>query len=163
MSVKSKVAKYVVSSNSPSATFNLGKRLGKLLELGSIVALIGELGCGKTLFTRGICAGLAVPERQVNSPSYVLVNEYQGELPIFHMDLYRLEDVGDGFDIGILDYLARAESGVMVVEWAEKVFSLLPAEHIKIQIEMLAARKRQIIFTGSGQGMVSLIRKIGAR
>ena len=162
MSVKSQVDKYVVSSDSPSATFNLGKRLGKQLGPGSIVALMGELGCGKTLFTRGICAGLSVPERQVNSPSYVLVNEYQGKLPIFHMDLYRLEDIGDGFDIGILDYLARAEAGVMVVEWAEKVLSLLPAEHIEVQIQVRSPRKRQLIFTGFGKRFGSLLRELGA-
>ena len=163
MPAKSQVDSYVVSSDSPSVTFNLGKRLGKRLGPGSIIALIGELGSGKTLFTKGICAGLSVPERQVNSPSYVLVNEYQGELPIFHMDLYRLEGVGDGFEIGILDYLARAESGVMVVEWAEKVFSLLPAEHIKVQFHVLAARKRHIIFTGFGERPGSLIRELGAQ
>ncbi|MFC1955071.1 tRNA (adenosine(37)-N6)-threonylcarbamoyltransferase complex ATPase subunit type 1 TsaE [Chloroflexota bacterium] len=163
MSVKSQVDSYAFSSNSPTVTFKLGKRVGKQLVPGSIVALMGELGCGKTLFTRGICAGLFVPERQVNSPSYVLVNEYQGKLPIFHMDLYRLESVGDGFDIGILDYLARAEAGVMVVEWAEKVLSLLPAEHIKVQIHVLAARKRQIIFTEFGKRPGSLLRELGAQ
>ena len=163
MPVKSQVDKHIFLSDSPSVTFNLGKRLGKRLRPGSIVALIGELGCGKTLFTRGICVGLSVPERQVNSPSYVLVNEYQGKLPIFHMDLYRLEDIGDGFDIGMLDYLARAEAGVMVVEWAEKVLSLLPAEHIKVQIHVLAARKRQIIFTGFGKRPGSLLRELGAQ
>ena len=163
MPAKSQVDRYVVSSDSPSATFNLGKRLGKRLGPGSIVALIGELGCGKTLFTKGICAGLSVPERQVNSPSYVLVNEYQGELPIFHMDLYRLEGVGDGFEIGILDYLARAEAGVMVVEWAEKVLPLLPDDHLEVRFHVLAARKRQVILTGFGERLGSLLRELGAQ
>ncbi len=160
MSLKSRVDRHVVSSDSPSATFNLGKRMGKRLAAGSIVALTGELGSGKTLFTKGICAGLSVPERQVNSPSYVLVNEYQGKFPIFHMDLYRLEGVGDGFEIGMLDYLARAEAGVMVVEWAEKVVSLLPAEHIAVQINVLAAKKRQVILTGFGERFGRLIKEL---
>ena len=78
-------------SNSPAATLALGKKIGRASAPGSIIALTGELGCGKTLLTRGICAGLGVPLRQVNSPTFVLVNEYQGRLPVFHMDLYRLE------------------------------------------------------------------------
>ena len=159
MLVKSLTDRYVISSDTPSATFNLGKRLGKRLGPGSIVALIGELGSGKTLFTTGVCAGLSVPKNQISSPSYVLVNEYQGKLPIFHMDLYRLADVGDGFEIGMLDYLERAESGVLVVEWAEKVIPLLPAEHIKIQIYVLTARKRQIMLTGSGERVRNLLRE----
>ena len=163
MPIKSQVDRYVISSDSPSATFNLGKRLGKRLGQGNILALIGELGSGKTLFTKGVCAGLSVPERQISSPSYVLVNEYQGKLPIFHMDLYRLEGLGDKFEIGILDYLGRAEAGVMVVEWAEKVLSLLPAEYIKVQINVLAARKRQVILNGFGERSGSLIRELGAQ
>ena len=99
-------------SNSPAATSDLGKRMGEQLKAGSIIALIGELGCGKTLFTRGICAGLGVPLKQVNSPTFVFVNEYYGKLPVFHMDLYRLGEIAEGFEIGILDYLARVGSGV---------------------------------------------------
>ena len=163
MPVKSQVDKHIFLSDSPSVTFNLGKRLGKRLRPGSIVALMGELGCGKTLFTRGICVGLSVPERQVNSPSYVLVNEYRGKLPIFHMDLYRLGNIGDGFEIGILDYLARAESGVMVVEWAEKVFSLLPDDHLEVRFHVLSARKRQIILSGFGERPGSLLRGLGGQ
>ena len=77
--------------------------------------MIGELGCGKTLLTRGICAGLGVPARQVNSPTFVLVNEYRGRFPVYHMDLYRIGGTVDAFEIGLLDYLARAESGIMMV------------------------------------------------
>lgn len=152
---------YIFLSNSPVATSGLGKRIGERLEAGSIIALIGELGCGKTLFTRGICAGLGVPLRQVNSPTFVLVNEYQGRLPVYHIDLYRLGDIADGFEIGLLDYLARVESGVMVVEWAEKILSLLPDDHLKVQFHILSAKKRQIVFSVLGSRFGSLIKGLG--
>ena len=150
---------YAFMSNSPAATFNFGRRLGKKLKAGSIIALIGELGCGKTLFTRGICAGLDVPPRLVNSPTFVFVNEYAGRLPVFHMDLYRLADVREGFEIGILDYLAKAESGVMVVEWAEKIRSLLPDNYLLVNFEVLSAQKRQLLLSGFGEEFSGLLRE----
>ena len=113
--------RHIFLSYSPTSTFSFGKRVGKRLKAGSIIALIGELGCGKTLFTRGICDGLGVPERYVNSPTFVFANEYLGRFPVFHIDLYRLNTIAEGFEIGILDYLAKADSGVIVVEWAEKI------------------------------------------
>ena len=152
--------KHIFLSNSPAATFGFGKRMGKKLKPGSILALMGELGCGKTLFTRGICAGLDVPLRHVSSPTFVFVNEYMGKLPVFHVDLYRLGGIAEGFEIGILDYLAKAESGVMVVEWAEKVLSLLPDSHVQVQFHVLSARKRQIVFSGFGEKSGSLLREL---
>jgi len=154
---------YIFPSNSPSTTFSLGKRVGKRLKAGSIIGLMGELGCGKTLFTRGICAGLDVPLRQVNSPTFAFVNEYLGKLPVFHMDLYRLGDIVEGFEIGILDYLAKAESGVMVVEWAEKILPLLPDNYLRVQFHVLSARKRQIVFSELGDESGSLLRELGAQ
>ncbi len=153
--------RYTFLSNSPAATSSLGKRMGERLEAGSIIALIGELGCGKTLLTRGICAGLGVPLRQVNSPTFVFVNEYRGRLPVFHMDLYRLDEIAEGFEIGILDYLARAESGVIVVEWAEKALSLLPDDHLKVQFQVLSARKREIVLSAPGNRFNSLLKELG--
>ena len=155
------VNRYAFLSNSPLATFNFGKRLGKQLEAGSILALIGELGCGKTLFTKGICDGLDVPLRYVNSPTFVLVNEYRGKLPVFHMDLYRIEGIAQGFEIGILDYLTRVESGVMVVEWAEKILSLLPDDYIKVGFHVISTRKRQLVLSGSEKKLSILLRGLG--
>ena len=150
--------KHVFLSGSPSVTFNLGKRLGERLNSGSIFALIGELGCGKTLLTRGICAGLGVPDRRVNSPTFVLVNEYQGRLPVFHMDLYRLSSIQEGFEIGLLDYMARAEAGVIVVEWAEKILSLLPDTSLQIQFEVVSPMKRRVLLSGAGEKFSDLLR-----
>ena len=155
--------KSVFLSNSPTTTFNFGKRVGKHLKAGSIIALIGELGCGKTLLTSGICAGLDVPLRQVNSPTFVLVNEYSGKFPIIHMDLYRLEGVVEGFEIGLLDYLAKAESGIMLVEWAEKILSLLPDDYLRVQFDVLSARKRRIVLSGFGEKFSDLFGELGCQ
>ncbi|MDO8567328.1 MAG: tRNA (adenosine(37)-N6)-threonylcarbamoyltransferase complex ATPase subunit type 1 TsaE [Dehalococcoidales bacterium] len=155
--------KFTFISNSPLATFNMGKRLGKRLEAGSTIAMIGELGCGKTLMTRGIGAGLEVPERRVNSPTFVLVNEYSGRLPVYHMDLYRLSNIEQGFEIGILDYLARASGGVLIVEWAEKIAPLLPEERLQVEFQVLSARKREILFCASGDKFSSLLKELKSK
>jgi tRNA threonylcarbamoyladenosine biosynthesis protein TsaE len=156
----SKTAKtaYVFLSNSPAATLRLGRRLGEMIAGGGVIALVGELGCGKTLFTRGLCAGLGIPEKAVNSPTFAFVNEYRGRFPVYHVDLYRIDDIEDGFEIGMLDYLARAETGVIVLEWAEKVLSLLPEDYLQVQFEVLAPQKRRLEFTSSGEKSGALIR-----
>ncbi|HUU65049.1 MAG TPA: tRNA (adenosine(37)-N6)-threonylcarbamoyltransferase complex ATPase subunit type 1 TsaE [Dehalococcoidales bacterium] len=153
--------KYAFRSNSPASTFNFGKQLGERLKTGSIIALIGELGCGKTLFTRGICVGLGVPERRVNSPTFAFVNEYLGRLPVFHIDLYRLNTIDEEFEIGLLDYLAKADSGVVVLEWAEKALVLLPNDYLQVQFEVLSARRRQLTLVGFGKKSSSLLRELG--
>ncbi len=142
--------KHTFLSNSPSATLTLGEKIGSSLRAGSIITLTGELGCGKTLLTRGICAGLGVPVRQVNSPTFVLVNEYRGRLPVFHLDMYQLGTASDAVEFGMLDYLARARSGVMIIEWAEKISAVLPDDCLNIRFEILSARKRRLEFSTSG-------------
>jgi len=148
-------------SNSPKATLSLGKRLGERLEAGSIIALIGELGCGKTLLTRGICSGLGVPTGYVSSPTFVFANEYPGKLPVFHIDLYRLSEITEAFEIGILDYLAKAESGVVVVEWAEKISPLLTNDYLQVEFHVLSAWRRQLVLSGFGKKFSSLLREFG--
>jgi len=151
--------KYVFRSNSPTSTFNFGRQLGKRLQSGSIIALIGELGCGKTLFTRGICVGLNVPERYVNSPTFAFVNEYLGRLPVFHIDLYRLNTIDEEFEIGLLDYLAKVGSGVIILEWAEKALALFPNDYLQVQFEVLSARRRQLTLAGFGEKFSRLIKE----
>jgi len=158
----SKIARtaYVFLSDSPAATLQFSKRLGSKIVCGGVIALVGELGCGKTLFTRGLCVGLGVPERAVNSPTFAFVNEYRGRLPIYHVDLYRINNIEDGFEIGMLDYLARAETSVIVLEWAEKVLSLLPDDCLEVQFKVLSPRKRRLELTGSGEKSSALIRRL---
>jgi tRNA threonylcarbamoyladenosine biosynthesis protein TsaE len=158
----SKTAKtrYVFFSDSPSATLRLGRRLGERISVGGVIALVGELGCGKTLFTRGLCAGLGIPEKEVNSPTFAFVNEYRGRLPVYHVDLYRIDDIESGFEIGMLDYLARAEAGVVVLEWAEKVLSLLPDDYLQVKFEVLSLQRRRLEFTGSGEKSDAIIRRL---
>ena len=105
-------------SNSPAETEALGEALAQALTPGSVIAFTGDLGAGKTAFTRGLARGLGVTER-VTSPTFTIVNEYEGRLPLFHFDMYRLGSSDELFDIGWEDYLARG--GVCAVEWSENV------------------------------------------
>ena len=155
---KSTELKYVVISGSPAATLRSGRRLGEKITAGSIIALVGELGSGKTLFTRGLCAGLGVPENEVNSPTFAFVNEYRGRLPVYHVDLYRIDDIESGFEIGMLDYLSQAETGVIVLEWAEKMQAFLPEDYLQVKFEVISAQKRSLEFTASGEKSGALIR-----
>jgi tRNA threonylcarbamoyladenosine biosynthesis protein TsaE len=147
-------------SRSPSGTLELGEKIGRNLRGGSVIALVGELGCGKTLLTRGIAVGLGVPLRQVNSPTFVLVNEYHGRLPVFHLDMYQLGAEADAVELGITDYLSRAEDGVMIIEWAEKIIPLLPDDLLYINFEILSARRRRIAFSTAGKRFDVLFREL---
>lgn len=99
-------------------TERLGAALGKKLQPGTVIAYYGDLGAGKTAFTRGLARGLDIEDR-ITSPTYNIVNEYPGKIPLFHFDMYRLESSDDLFDIGWEDYLLRG--GVIAVEWSERV------------------------------------------
>ena len=119
-------------TNGTGKTEELGCRLGRVLEPGAVVAYAGDLGAGKTAFTRGIARGLEIPE-QVTSPTFTIVNEYEGgRLPLFHFDMYRLGSSEELFDIGWDDYLARG--GVCAVEWSENVEDALDDDAIRVEI-----------------------------
>ena len=119
-------------TNCEKETEQLGERLGAALKPGSVIAYTGDLGAGKTAFTRGLAKGLQVPER-VTSPTFNIVNEYEGgRLPLFHFDMYRLGGSDELFDIGWEDYLAR--NGVCAVEWSENVEDALEEGTIRIDI-----------------------------
>lgn len=124
-----------ISSHSPRDTFRLGRRLGEAITTRSAVGLSGELGAGKTLFTKGLCAGLGVRHHErVNSPTFVIMQEYQGRLRIRHYDSYRLSGSEDLLALGFDEHLAAAES-VVIVEWADRVADLLPSETLLITLE----------------------------
>jgi len=156
-----RMEKRLFLTSSPSATQDLGQRIGGKLGPGSIIALIGELGCGKTCFTKGLCAGLGIPKRCVNSPTFTFVNEYKGRLPVFHLDLYRIEGIAMGLEVGMLDYLLQAESGVMVIEWAEKVLPLLSDSYLAVNFSVLSPKKREIVLIGFGERFCKLLGELG--
>ena len=118
-------------SHSPEETEHIGEMLGKRLSGGTVLALRGGLGVGKTAFTRGLARGLGYTGR-VTSPTFTIVNEYDGATPLFHFDMYRLDGEDDLFDIGWDDYLARG--GVCAVEWSERIDSALPPDTLTVSI-----------------------------
>ena len=133
-------------TNSEEETERLGERLGRVLTPGTVIAYTGDLGAGKTAFTRGLACGLEIPER-VTSPTFTIVNEYEGgRLPLLHFDLYRLGSAEELFDIGWEDYLAR--NGVCAVEWSENAEDALE-EPILIDISR-GERDSQRIITIQG-------------
>ena len=132
-------------TNSPMETEKVGEALGKVLKPGSILAYEGDLGAGKTAFTRGLARGLGAYE-QVTSPTYTIVNEYlSGRMPLYHFDMYRLASSDDLWDIGWEDYLERG--GVCAVEWSENVADALE-DAIRVRIEKIGDEDRRITIEG---------------
>ena len=119
-------------SHSPEDTEDIGARLAEQLEPGAVVAFTGDLGAGKTAFTRGLARGLGIPDR-ITSPTFTIVNEYEGgRLPLFHFDMYRLGSADELFHIGWEDYLARG--GVCAVEWSENVAEAIEDDAVRVDI-----------------------------
>ena len=132
-------------THSPEETEKIGAKLAEQLTPGAVIAYRGDLGAGKTAFTRGLARGLGCTE-QVTSPTYTIVNEYlSGRMPLFHFDMYRLHSADDLFDIGWDDYLERG--GVCAVEWSENVADALE-DPITVTIEKLGEDSRRITITG---------------
>lgn len=131
-------------THSPAETEELGCRLGRTLGPGAVVAYFGGLGMGKTAFTRGLARGLGCRGR-VTSPTFTIVNEYQGRIPLFHFDMYRLPDADALFDIGWEDYLDRG--GVCAVEWSENVTEAMEGA-VSVTIDVLGENTRRITISG---------------
>lgn len=139
-------------TNSPEETEAVGQALGAVLKPGTVLAYEGDLGAGKTAFTRGLARGLGASDR-VTSPTYTIVNEYlSGRLPLFHFDMYRLESADDLWDIGWEDYLERG--GVCAVEWSENVADAMGSA-ILVRIEKTGEQTRRITIEG-GDGLVDI-------
>ena len=125
----------------PEETTAAGVALGGTLASGDVVALYGGLGAGKTCFTQGLVAGLGVPTR-ATSPTFVLVNEYQGRLPVHHADAYRTSSLTELIDLGLLDLLGG--DGVTILEWADRAEALLPTRAIRVRIDGVGDEPRRI-------------------
>ena len=137
-------------SHNVTETEDLGRRLAERLHSGDVVAFFGDLGAGKTAFTRGLAAGLGCRGR-VTSPTFTIVNEYDGPTPLFHFDMYRLGSEEELFDIGWEDYLARP--GVCAVEWSEQVAGALPPEAVRVTIRRHPADENWREITVEGRSL----------
>jgi tRNA threonylcarbamoyladenosine biosynthesis protein TsaE len=128
----------------------MGRLIGAILERGDIVALIGELGSGKTCLTQGMAKGLGVEENvPVVSPTFTLINEYPGKIPLIHLDVYRLSGPRDLEDMGYEEYFEGG--GVIVIEWAEKIRDILPAKTLFISMRYIDENTREMILEGPGE------------
>lgn len=134
-------------SKTEGDTFFLGEISGRLIEEEQVVLLSGDLGVGKTVFVQGIASGMGIVD-DVSSPTYTLINEYSGELNLYHMDFYRLEDETDLLDLGFEDYLDR--KGVIIIEWPELACGFLYPDYIYVKIDKLADDTREITLEADG-------------
>ena len=144
-------------SSSAAQTRNIGMKLGKLAAAGDIVLLVGPLGAGKTCFTQGIARGLGIHEYTL-SPSFVLVREYQSKLPLYHIDLYRLDRIEEVTQLGLDDYFSG--NGVCVVEWADKGLAVLPGEHLLIEMQIVSPLQRRLKFVPKGTRYFEMVPKL---
>jgi tRNA threonylcarbamoyladenosine biosynthesis protein TsaE len=145
-----------------AATEAFGRRLGELLFPGAVVALVGPLGAGKTHLTRAIAEGLGVKNpAAVTSPTFVLIQEYPAWLPIYHFDAYRLAGPREFAELGVEEYFRG--NGVCIVEWADKVEPTLPAEHLRIEIEIVDETRRRFHLRAHGRRYQELVHSLGER
>jgi tRNA threonylcarbamoyladenosine biosynthesis protein TsaE len=146
-----------IISHSPEETQDFGARLGELARPGDILLLVGELGAGKTCLTQGIARGLGIKEYAA-SPSFVVVRELYGRLPLYHMDFYRLENLEEIADLGLDDYFYG--QGVSVVEWADKGLSLLPPEHLLVEMSYVSDTGRRLKLKARGKRYRELVAEL---
>jgi tRNA threonylcarbamoyladenosine biosynthesis protein TsaE len=149
-----------IVTDSPEDTQRLGEELGRQAQPGDVFLLSGELGAGKTCLTQGIAWGLEI-EGYATSPSFVIMNQYRGRLPMYHIDLYRLEDIDEVIDLGLDDYLYG--NGVCVVEWADRAMDVLPPEHLLVKISSLTDSSREFVMQPSGERYKELLSRLKNR
>jgi len=132
-----------IISNGIEETVRIGSELAKKLKRGDVVALIGELGSGKTVLTKGIAKGLGVKDvRYVNSPTFVIIKEYKGKMPLYHFDLYRLNKSNSLDSLSYDEYFYG--DGVAVVEWADKIRKALPQRYLEVRLSVIGENQRKI-------------------
>ena len=132
--------KYEVVTHSPEETLALGKRFARYLKPGAVVGLWGDLGVGKTVMIKGICEGLGVEIEDVTSPSFTVMNMYQGKVPVFHFDFYRVGNFEDVMEFGIEEYFYG--EGISLIEWPERIEAYLPKDLIPIHLYRLKPEHR---------------------
>ncbi len=146
----------IYRTESPEETVQLGQTLGRLLEMGDLVVLAGELGCGKTWFTKGIALGVGVSPREVvTSPSFALMNEYEGDCRLFHMDVYRLETPGTFLDTGLDECFDGR--GIVVMEWGDKWPEILPERCLNVGFSIVGEASRELLMTGEHPRVIEIL------
>ena len=143
-----------VISHSVDQTRRLGARLAELLEPGDVILLGGNLGAGKTVFAQGVATGLGI-DGPVTSPTFTLIHEYEGRLPLYHVDLYRIAGDAEAGDLGLEEYLYG--DGVTLIEWGERASGLLPRERLAVTLRPVAETKRALRFEPAGDRYVRLL------
>jgi tRNA threonylcarbamoyladenosine biosynthesis protein TsaE len=152
----------VLQTKSPSETIRIGKSIGSLLLPGDVVALVGELGTGKTQFVKGLAAGVgAGSPADISSPSFTLINEYAGKVPFYHIDLFRLKREKDAEELGLEEYFQGG--GITAIEWADKIPSLLPPEMLWIHIRYIGNHTRSFEIIAKGKRFEKMIIECGFR
>ena len=142
---------YKITTRSELETIELAQNFESEKFPNMIICLDGELGSGKTVFTKGIANALGI-EENITSPTFTIIKEYEGELPLYHMDVYRLDGVVDG--IGVEEYFTKG--GVVVIEWAESIKDILPKERIDIKFKVIDENKRVLVIKPYGQKYIDL-------
>ena len=137
---------YKITTNSEEETIELAQNIESEKFPNMVICLEGDLGSGKTLFTKAFARSMGIKEN-ITSPTFNIIKEYDGELPLYHLDVYRLDDAKD--DIGIEEYFTKG--GVVVIEWAENIKDILPEERLDIKIKVLGENKRSLVITPHGQ------------
>jgi tRNA threonylcarbamoyladenosine biosynthesis protein TsaE len=155
---------WTTQTSNPEQTQSLAERLGELLQPGDVVALIGELGSGKTVFSQGLARGLGVPKTfYITSPTFAIINEYPGRVPFYHLDLYRVSGPDELSELGLEEILYG--QGAVAIEWAERLDKELPAERLEVHLKFLNEMGRNITLSAFGDGsarrLASLIEELG--
>ena len=140
----------VYYTSGPAETFDLGKKIAQSVGDGSVIAMFGGMGMGKTAFTRGLAEGLGIDPKNVSSPTFAIVHEYIGKRTLYHFDMYRIESWDDLYSTGFFDYLDSG--GVIAVEWSENIENALPDRYIKIAFEKGENDNDRIITVDGGNG-----------
>ncbi|HAH45132.1 tRNA (adenosine(37)-N6)-threonylcarbamoyltransferase complex ATPase subunit type 1 TsaE [Gimesia sp.] len=149
---------WTFESTSELETQRLGKKLAETLTPGTVIALNGNLGAGKTRLVQAIATALGVDPAEVTSPTFVLIQEYQGRLPLYHFDTYRLRDTDEFLELGADDLLYS--DGVCLIEWADKVKEVLPGDLLQINIEHTSQTARTFRFQGQGARSEQIIARL---
>ena len=139
-----------ILSRDPAETVALATRLAAVAEAGDVICLWGDLGAGKTVFAKGFGTGLGVRGTTVASPSFILMAEHAGRLPLFHLDLYRLGDARDALEGGLID--ERQETGVTLIEWPERLAGALPSPRLDVRLAIMGEGARAIRLEAVGEG-----------